>query len=115
MEDHRLVTVLVTISVPDVADPGDAASLLTLAAETTGLEVVHTAAVEGHLPVPGSTVLHGRQDRPWIVTTLSQDTATITDLTGDVREAPLRSLSPDPVTTPETTDPSHVKPPTWPR
>ncbi len=106
MHDHRLVTVLVTVSVPDVADPGDAASLLVLAAETTGLEVVHTAAVEGHLPVPGSTVLHGRRDRPWIVATVSQDTATITDLTGDTREAPLRALSPDPVTVEETTDPT---------
>ncbi len=98
MNDHRLVTVLMTISVPDVADPGDAASLLRLAAETTGLDVVHTAGVEGHMPVPGSTVLHGRRDRPWIVKTVTQHTAAITDLSGATLDAPLRSLSPDPVT-----------------
>lgn len=97
-DKQRLVTVLVTVSVPEVADPADAAALLALAAETTGLEVVHTAGVEGHLPVPGSTVLHGRRTRPWIVNAVKQQTATITDLTGDTRDAPLRSLSPDPVT-----------------
>jgi hypothetical protein len=105
MDNHRLVTVLVTVSIPAVADPDDAASLLALGAETTGLEVVHTAGVEGHLPVPGSTVLHGRRDRPWIVRTVNQRTATITDLTGNTLEVPLRSLTPDPVTTAETTDP----------
>jgi hypothetical protein len=105
IDDHRLVTVLVTVSIPAVADPGDAASLLALGAETTGLEVVHTAGVEGHLPVPGSTVLHGRRDRPWVVKAVHQDTATITDLAGGTLEAPLRSLAPDPITTAETTDP----------
>lgn len=64
---QRLVTVLVTVAVPDAADPSDAATLVALAAETTALDVVHTAAVEGHLPLPGSTVLRGRQLRPWLV------------------------------------------------
>jgi hypothetical protein len=103
---QRLVTVLVTVSVPDVADPDDTASLLALAASTTGLEVIHTAGIEGYLPVPGSTVLHERGDQPWIVRTVNEQTATITDLTGSTLEAPLKSLTPDPVTTAETTDPT---------
>ena len=98
MKDNRLVTVLMTLLVPDVADPGDAAALLRLAAETTGLDVVHTAGVEGHMPVPGTTVLHGRRDRPWIVRNLTENTATITDMAGGTLEASFQSLAPDPIT-----------------
>ncbi len=59
----RLVTVLVTLAVPAEADAEDAAALVADAAVCTALEVVSTAGVEGHLPVPGSVVQHrgGRQ------------------------------------------------------
>ena len=63
---ERLVTVLVTLAVPDTADADDAATLIAVAADSTALSVVHTAGVEGNFPVPGSTVMRGRQERPWI-------------------------------------------------
>jgi len=95
---QRLVTVLVTVAVPDAADPSDAATLVALAAETTALDVVHTTAVEGHLPLPGSTVLRGRQLRPWLVKAANDRTATVADLAGGVVEVSVRSLAPDPLT-----------------
>ncbi len=52
----RLVTVLVTLAVPAEADAEDAAALVADAAVCTALEVVSTAGVEGHLPLPGSLV-----------------------------------------------------------
>jgi len=58
------VTVLVTLAVPETADADDAATLVAVAAESTALHVVHTTGVEGHLPVPGTTVTRGRQPRP---------------------------------------------------
>ena len=54
---ERLVTVLVTVLVPEAADPEDAAALIADAAACSALEVVHTVGVEGHLPVPGSVVM----------------------------------------------------------
>jgi len=53
---ERLVTVLLTLAVPEVADPEDAAALVADAAATTALEVRHAVGVEGHLP---------RRARPW--------------------------------------------------
>ena len=97
----RLVTVLLTVAVPDTADAAYAATLVALAAETTALDVVHTTAVEGHLPLPGTTVLRGRQPRPWLVKTVNDRTATVADLAGGIVEVSLRSLSPDPLTTTE--------------
>jgi len=47
----RLVTVLVTLAVPEEADVEDAAALVADAAVCTALEVVSAAGVEGHLPV----------------------------------------------------------------
>ncbi len=100
----RLVTVLLTVAVPDAADPTDAATLVAFAAETTALDVVHTAAVEGHLPLPGSTVLRGRQPRPWLVKAINDRTAMVTDIAGGVVEVSLRSLAPDPLTAEEVSD-----------
>ena len=46
---QRLVTVLVTLSVPDAADAGDATALLAVTADSTALTVVHT---NGRLALP---------------------------------------------------------------
>src|SRR5664280_854493 len=54
---ERLVTVLVTVVVPEAADPEDAAALVADAAVSSALDVVHAVGVEGHLPVAGSTVV----------------------------------------------------------
>ncbi len=60
----RLMTVLVTLAVPEEADVEDAAVC-------TALEVVSAAGVEGHLPVPGSLVQHGLGNQPWRVAAVS--------------------------------------------
>jgi len=98
------VTVLVTLSVPDTADAGDAATLVAVAADSTALQVVHTVGVEGHLPVPGTTVLRGRQPRPWMVRSVTAGAAILTDLAGGVVHVALTSLHPDAVDSP--TDPT---------
>jgi hypothetical protein len=105
---ERLVTVLVTLAVPDTADVDDAATLIAVAADSTALTVVHTTGVEGHLPVPGSTVMRGRQERPWMVHSVSADTAILTDLAGGVIQVALTSLHPDQVDSP--TDPTATGP-----
>jgi hypothetical protein len=51
---ERLVTVLVTVVVPEAADPEDAAALVADAAVSSALDVVHAVGVEGHLPVADS-------------------------------------------------------------
>ncbi|RKS80659.1 hypothetical protein CLV35_0248 [Motilibacter peucedani] len=94
---ERLVTVLTTLAVPEEADPEDAAALLALAAESTALRVVHTTAVEGHLPAPGTTVTRGRQPRPWLVVALEENGAVLRDLAGSTVRVNYRGLSPDPV------------------
>jgi len=72
-----------------------------VAADSTALHVVHTVGVEGHLPVPGPTVLRGRQPRPWLVQAVtSATTATLTDLAGGVVDVGLRSLHPEQVDSP---------------
>jgi len=92
----RLVTVLVTLAVPEEADAEDAAALVADAAFCTALEVVSTAGVEGHLPVPGSVVQHrGRQ--PWRVETVTGDGAVLCNLAGDWVRLPLTALEPDQV------------------
>lgn len=48
--EERLVTVLVTLSVPQEPDPDDPAALVAIAAESTALQVVHTVGVEGICP-----------------------------------------------------------------
>jgi len=50
---ERLVTVLVTLVLPDEADAEDAAGLVAGAAVSTALEVVAAAGVEGHLTGAG--------------------------------------------------------------
>ncbi len=106
---ERLVTVLVTLAVPATADAHHAATLVAVAAHSTALHVVHTIGVEGHLPVPGTTVIRGRQPRPWLVQSVTTHaTATLTDLAGGVVEVALRSLHPDHVDIP--TDPTPAAP-----
>ncbi len=97
---ERLVTVLVTLAVPDTADIDDAANLVAVAADSTALTVVHTTGVEGHLHLPGTTVLRGRQERPWMVHSVNADTAILTDLAGGVIQVALTSLHPDHVDSP---------------
>ena len=98
------MTVLVTLAVPDTADTDDAATLIAVAADSTALTVIHTTGIEGHLPVPGSTVMRGRQQRPWLVHSISANTAILTDLAGGVIQVALTSLHPDQVDSP--TDPT---------
>jgi len=104
---ERLVTVLVTLSVPDTADADDAATLIAVAADSTALQVVHTVGVEGHLPVPGTTVLRGRQPRPWMVQSLTADAAILTDLAGGVIHVALTALHPDQFDSPTDPTPAH--------
>lgn len=92
----RLVTVLVTLAVPEEADAEDAAALVADAAQSTALEVVSASGVEGHLPVPGSLVQHtcgGQQ--PWRVETVTADGATMSDIAGAWARMPLSILRPD--------------------
>jgi len=107
---ERLVTVLVTLSVPDTADADDAATLVAVASDSTALTVVHTTAVEGHLPLPGVTVLRGRQERPWMVQSVTADAAILSDLAGGVIHVALTSLHPDDVDSPVDPTPSRSTP-----
>ncbi len=84
--------------------PAMSAALVAVAADGTALQVVHTVGVEGHLPVPGTTVLRGRQPRPWMVRSVTADAAILTDLAGGVVHVALTSLHPDAVDSP--TDPT---------
>jgi len=79
----RLVTVLVTLAVPEEADAEDAAASVADAAVCTALEVVSTAGVEGHLPVPGSVVQHRRGGQPWRVETVTAAGAVLCNLAAD--------------------------------
>jgi len=94
---RRLVTVLLTLAVPAEADAEDAAGLVADAAVSTALEVVSTAGVEGHLPVPGSLVVRRTGGQPWRVEAVSTEFATLTDLSGAVVRMPLSRLAPDPL------------------
>jgi len=105
---ERLVTVLVTLSVSDTADADDAATLIAVAADSTAIQVVHTIGVEGHLPVPCTTVLRGRQTRPWMVQSLTADAAILTDLAGGTIHVALTALHPDELESP--TDPTLTTP-----
>ncbi len=93
----RLVTVLVTLAVPQEADAEDAAALVADAAVCTALEVVSAAGVEGHLPVPGSVVQHRSGRQPWRVETVTVDGAVLCNLAGDWAWLPLTALEPDQV------------------
>ena len=88
-----MITVLLTVVVPEAADVEDAAALLTLAAQSTAIDVVHAVGVEGHFSVPGSTVLRG--SHPYVVASVTATTAVITDLTGTSVEISHRALWPD--------------------
>lgn len=71
--------------------------------------MVHTVGVEGHLPVPGTTVMRGRlpgRPWPWVVHSLTADGAILTDLAGGVIQVALTALHPDDVGSPgvNTTD-----------
>lgn len=92
----RLVSVVLTLAVPDEADPEDAAALAADAATDLALDVVAAAAVEGHLPLPGSLVQHRLGDgRPSRVETLTPAGAVLADLAGTRVHAPLTALGPD--------------------
>ncbi len=79
---ERLATVVLTMAVPAEADAEDAAGLVFDAAVSTALQVVSAAGVEGHLPVPGSTVLRRADGMPWLVQTVTDGSATLSDLAG---------------------------------
>jgi len=64
---ERLVTVLLTLAVPEVADPEYAAALVADAAATSALEVRPAVGVEGHLAAPGATVVRPGRRQPWQV------------------------------------------------
>jgi len=96
---ERLVTVLLTLAVPEAADPEDAAALVADAAAMTALEVRHAVGVEGHLPAPGATVVRPGRRQPWQVVAVTVDTLRLRDLTGDIVEVSRRSVRPDPLDT----------------
>ena len=101
---ERLVTVVVTLAVPEAADPDDAAALLSVAADSAALVVVHAVGVEGHLPVPGATVLRAGHDGPWLVESVGAEGPVLRDLAGATTPAPLRELAPDPLDADTDTD-----------
>jgi len=94
---ERLVTVLVTVAVPEAADPEDAAALVADAAASSALDVVHTVGVEGHLPVAGAIVVTTLSGQPAVVVTVGESSALLRHLDGDLRQSPLRVLAPDPL------------------
>ncbi len=89
---ERLVTVLLTLAVPQTADPD--------AAEGTALQVRHAVGVEGHLPTPGATVVRAGRRMPWQVVSVGVDTVRLRDLVGDVVEVFRRGVLPDPLEQP---------------
>lgn len=94
---ERLVTVLLTVAVPEVADPEDAAALVAQAAAASALEVRHAVGVEGHLPAPGATVVRPGRGQPWQVVAVAVNTLQLRDLAGDIVEVSRRSVRPDPL------------------
>ncbi len=76
----RLVTVLLTLAVPDEADAEDAAARAADAAASTALDVVAAFGVEGHPLVPGSVVQHRRGGQPWRVDSVSEHGAVLSNL-----------------------------------
>ncbi len=93
---ERLVTVLLTLAVPAEADPEDAAQLVADAA-SSALQVAHATAVEGHLPVPGATVVRADRSQPWLVVAAGVDRVALADLAGQVVHVPRRTVLPDPL------------------
>jgi len=92
-----LVTVLVTLVVPDEADAEDAAGLVADAAMSTALEVVAAAGVEGHLPVPGGLVVLRDGVQPWRVDGVGEGRATLAGLDGSWVRMPRTALARDPL------------------
>ncbi len=86
---------LLTLVVPEAADPEDAAALVADAAQSTALQVRHTTGVEGHLPTPGATVVRPGRRQPWQVVAVTAETLRLRDLAGDVAEVSRRSVRPD--------------------
>ncbi len=110
---ERLVTVVLTVAVPAEADAEDAAGLVADAAVSTALQVVSAAGVEGHLPVPGSTVLRRADGVPWLVHAVTDGSATLTDLGGTWVQARLTRLAPDPLATSNEAAPAAVQGGAW--
>jgi len=104
------VTVVLTVAVPAEADAEDAAGLVADAAVSTALQVVSAAGVEGHLPVPGSTVLRRADGMPSLVQAVTDGSATLTDLSGTWVQARLTRLAPDPLATTSVSAPSAARP-----
>jgi len=92
--------VLLTLAVPEVADPEDAAALVVDAAATSALEVRHAVGVEGHPSAPGVTVVRPGRRQPWQVVAVTADTLRLRDLAGDVVEVSRCSVRPDPLDVP---------------
>jgi len=92
----RLVTVLLTLAVPEVADAEDAAALVADAVESTALQIVSAVGVEGHLPVAGSLVVHSGGEQPWRVEAVHDGVAVLANLAGERIQVPLAGLVPDP-------------------
>lgn len=70
-----------TLVLPEVADPEDAAALLADAAwRQPALEVRHAVGAEGHLPAPGATVVRPGRRQPWQVVTATQPLGGLTML-----------------------------------
>ncbi len=84
---ERLVTVLLTLAVPEMADPEDAAALVADAAATTALEVRHAVGVESHLPAPGATVVRPGRRQPWQVHDVPGQVPQPQRVSGDRHEA----------------------------
>lgn len=82
---------------PTAADPDDAAQLVADAAVNTALQVVHATGVEGHLPMPGATVVRAGRSTPWLVLRVGADRVVLRDLAGEVVAVPRRTVRPDPL------------------
>jgi hypothetical protein len=94
---QRLVTVLLTLAVPDAADPDDAAALAAQAAADTALHVIHATGIEGHLPAPGTTVTRTGSAQPWTAATLTPAGARLRDISGHTLDVSHVNLQPDPL------------------
>jgi len=63
----------------------------------TALQVVHATGVEGHLPMPGATVVRAGRTTRWLVVRVGADRVVLQDLADDVVAVPRRTVRPDPL------------------
>jgi hypothetical protein len=91
----RLVTVLLTVVVPEAADPGDAAAPVADAAVSSVLDIGPAVGVQGHLPVAGGTVGPIRTGQPAAVLVVGgEGSVLLRHLDGAVQPVPLGALGP---------------------